>query len=112
MALAAERAGRSNDNITLVGVSRTFPSEAIRAAYQAGIHEFGENRLQEYESKQAVVADLGAKWHFIGHLQSNKARRVVKLFDRVDSVDSLALARKLDAASAEEGKRLPILIEV
>ena len=101
MARAAERAGRRADEVTLVAVSKTFPAEAIRAAYDAGLREFGENRVQEFESKRPKLADLDATWHLIGHLQSNKARRAVQLFDRVDSVDSLALAQKLDSAAAE-----------
>jgi len=112
IARAAERAGRRADEITLVAVSKTFPAEAIRAAYDAGLCEFGENRVQEFEAKQPKIADLNATWHLIGHLQSNKSRRAAQFFDRVDSVDSLALAQKLDSAAAEYGKRLPVLIEV
>jgi PLP dependent protein len=112
IARAAERAGRRADEITLVAVSKTFPAEAIRAAYDAGLRNFGENRVQEFEAKQPKLAGLEATWHFIGHLQTNKARRAVQLFDRVDSVDSLALAQKLDSAAAETSKRVPVLIEV
>jgi PLP dependent protein len=112
IARAAKRAGRSASEITLVAVSKTFPVEAIRAAYDAGMREFGENRVQELEAKHPKLPDLNATWHLIGHLQSNKAKRAVQLFDRVDSVDSLGLAQKLNAAAAELGKRLPILIEV
>jgi pyridoxal phosphate enzyme (YggS family) len=112
MARAAGRAGRRPEEITLVAVSKTFPAEAIRAAFDAGLRHFGENRVQEWESKQMLVADLGAIWHLIGHLQSNKARRAAIRFHRVDSVDSLPLAQKLDAAATAEGKRLHILIEV
>jgi pyridoxal phosphate enzyme (YggS family) len=112
MARAAERAGRRADEVTLVAVSKTFPAEAIRAAYDAGLREFGENRMQEFEAKKPKIADLNATWHLIGHLQSNKSRRAAQLFDRVDSVDSLALAQKLDSAAAEYGKCLPVLIEV
>jgi pyridoxal phosphate enzyme (YggS family) len=112
MARAAERARRQAEEITLVAVSKTFPPEAIRAAFEAGLRHFGENRVQEWESKRPVVADLGATWHLIGRLQSNKVRRAANLFHRVDSVDSLPLAQKLDAAAAAEGKRLQILIEV
>jgi hypothetical protein len=112
IARAAERSARSADEITLVAVSKTFPAEAIRAAFDAGLRDFGENRLQEFEAKQPKLADLHAAWHFIGHLQSNKARRAAELFDRMDSLDSLALAQKLDSAAAEHGKRLPVLIEV
>ena len=112
MARAAERAGRRAEEITLVAVSKTFPAEAIRDAFEAGVRHFGENRVQEWESKQPLVADLAATWHLIGHLQSNKARRAANLFHRVDSVDSAPLAQKLDAAAAAECKRLQILIEV
>src|SRR6202046_1339529 len=112
VARAAGRAGRRVEDVTIVAVSKTFPFEAIRAAYELGLRHFGENRVQEWESKQARVADLDATWHLIGHLQSNKARRAASLFNRVDSVDSLALAQKLDAAAASEAKRLQVLIEV
>jgi pyridoxal phosphate enzyme (YggS family) len=121
VARAARRAGRRPEDVTIVAVSKTFPAEAIRSAYHAGLRHFGENRVQEWESKQARLADLQATWHLIGHLQSNKARRAAHLFDRVDSVDSFALAQKLDASLAMEaaeagaaasGKRLQVLIEV
>src|SRR3984957_16734119 len=125
IARSAARAGRATEDITLVAVSKTFPSEAIRSACELGLRHFGENRVQEWESKQAAVADLDATWHLIGHLQGNKARRAANLFDRVDSVDSLALAQKLEAAFvAEPGaknaesnsvaprNRLQVLIEV
>jgi pyridoxal phosphate enzyme (YggS family) len=110
IARSAARVGRAVEDITLVAVSKTFPSEAIRSAYELGLRHFGENRVQEWESKRAAVADLDATWHLIGHLQSNKARRAANLFDRVDSVDRVALAQKLDVAAASEAKRLKILI--
>jgi pyridoxal phosphate enzyme (YggS family) len=112
IARAAGRAGRRADEITLVAVSKTLPAEAIRAAYEAGVRDFGESRVQEWESKQPKLNALDATWHLIGHLQSNKARRAVHLFDRADSVDSLGLSQRLDSAAANEGKRMPILIEV
>lgn len=112
IARAAERAGRRAEEITIVAVSKTFPTEAIRTAYDAGLRHFGENRVQEWEAKRAAVAQLDAIWHLIGHLQSNKSRRAAYLFHRVDSVDDLALAKRLDAAAAAEGKNLPVLIEV
>ena len=112
IARAAGRAGRREEEITIVAVSKTFPPEAIRAAYQAGVRHFGESRVQEFEAKRPKVADLDVTWHFVGRLQSNKARRAAQLFGRVDTVDSLSLARRLDAAAAAEGKRLPVLIEV
>ncbi len=112
IARAAERCGRRADEITVVAVSKTHPAETIVAAYEAGLRHFGENRVQEWESKQPKVADLDATWHLIGHLQSNKARRAAHLFRRVDSLDDLALAKKLHAAADAEGKCLPVLIEV
>jgi pyridoxal phosphate enzyme (YggS family) len=121
VARAAGRAGRRPEDVTIVAVSKTFPVEAIRSAYHAGLRHFGENRVQEWESKQTQLANLKATWHLIGHLQSNKARRAAHLFHRVDSVDSFALAQKLDTSFAMEaaetgaaasGKRLQVLIEV
>jgi PLP dependent protein len=112
VARAAERAGRRAEEITLVAVSKTFPVEAIRAAFHAGLRDFAENRVQEMQAKRTVLADLDVTWHFIGQLQSNKARLAAQLFDRIDSVDSLSLAQKLDAAAGEIGKRRPVLIEI
>jgi PLP dependent protein len=118
IARAAGRARRNVEEITLVAVSKTFPAEAICAAYDAGLRAFGENRVQEFEAKRSRLKDAGGltggdvTWHLIGHLQSNKARRAAELFDRIDSVDSVAVANKLDSAAAEQGKRLPVLIEV
>jgi len=109
---AAGRAGRHAGEITLVAVSKTVSAEEIRAGYDAGLKHFGESRIQEMEAKQPKLAGLAAAWHFIGHLQTNKARRAVRLFDRIDSVDSLGLAQKLDSAASEEGKILSVLIEV
>ncbi len=112
IAKAAERAERRTDDIALVAVSKTFPAEDVREAYAAGVRHFGENRVQEWEGKRAAIADLQATLHLIGHLQSNKTKRAARLFDRVDSVDSAGLAQKLHSAASEEGKRLPVLIEV
>jgi PLP dependent protein len=123
--LATGRAGRRTEDVTIVAVSKTFPFEAIRAAYDAGLRHFGENRVQEWESKQPRVVDLDATWHLIGHLQGNKARRAAGLFNRVDSVDSLPIVQKLDAGFAadhidekgrvtvvERDKQLQVLMEV
>ncbi len=101
IARAAHRAGRKPEAITLVAVSKMFPAEAIREAYAAGVRHFGENRVQEWESKQPHLADLDAAWHLVGHLQSNKAARAARLFHSVDSVDSVALAQRLDRRAAE-----------
>jgi hypothetical protein len=95
---AASRAGRQSQEITLIAVSKMHSAAQIRELYDAGVRHFGENRVQEWESKRAQLTDLHAGWHMIGHLQSNKATRTVRLFDSVDSVDSAALAERLDRA--------------
>jgi PLP dependent protein len=109
---AAERSGRRPEEIVLVAASKTFPAEAIRAAYEAGIRAFGENRVQEWEAKQPELTDIKPSWHLIGHLQSNKARRASRLFDWIDSIDDVELATKLDDAVAETNEWLAVLIEV
>jgi PLP dependent protein len=96
---AADRAGRRADEVVLVGVSKTFPAEAIGEAFTAGVRHFGENRIQEWELKVPYVAELGATWHLVGHLQRNKTARATALFHRVDSLDSLPLAEKLERAA-------------
>lgn len=113
MAQAARCAGRNPDEIALMAVSKTFPPERIREAYAAGQRLFGENRVQEFAGKAGALRDLpGIEWHLIGHLQTNKAAAASELFDAVDSVDSLRLARKLDAAAAHLSKKLAVLIEI
>lgn len=113
IAAAARSAGRRADEITLLAVSKTFHSDDIRAAYDAGLRVFGENRVQEFAGKVATLRDLqGAEWHMIGHLQTNKAGQAAELFSHVDSVDSLRLARKLNSAASELGKKLSVLIEI
>jgi PLP dependent protein len=111
---AAGRAGRNADEITLIGVSKTHPASAIREAFEAGVRHFGENRVQEWEGKRAGTEGLGATWHLIGHLQSNKAMRAAKLFHSIDSVDDFVLAQRLDRARDETGipGKLRVLIEV
>jgi hypothetical protein len=114
MAVAARRAGRPVESVALMAVTKTFPAERIREAYAAGQRLFGENRVQEFSAKYAGVRDLAdAQFHMIGHLQSNKAAKALEVFTAVDSVDSLHLAEKLNAAAAGKGdKRVPVLIEV
>jgi PLP dependent protein len=111
---AARRAGRLPEEITLIAVSKTQSADAIREAYEAGVRHFGENRVQECEVKHGMVKDLPATWHLIGHLQGNKAARAARLFDSVDSVDDLALARRLDRARGELAGlgQLRVLVEV
>src|SRR5271163_3170689 len=113
IAAAARRAGRNPDDITLMGVSKTFPVESIREAYAAGLRVFGENRVQEFAGKAAALRDLpDAEWHLIGHLQTNKAAKAAELFDAVDSVDSVRMAEKLNTSAASADKILSILIEI
>ncbi len=110
---AAARAGRTPDSITLMAVSKTIEPERIHQAYRAGVRVFGENRVQEFEGKASALADLtDARWHLIGHLQTNKARKAVELFHGVDSVDSLRLAEKLNQSAQQDGKTLAVLIEI
>jgi PLP dependent protein len=114
IAAATNRAGRRAEEITLIGVSKTHPAEAIREAFDAGLRDFGENRVQEWEGKRASIAELPATWHLIGHLQSNKAAKAANLFHSIDAVDDFALAQKLDRAPStlSGGRTLRILIEV
>jgi pyridoxal phosphate enzyme (YggS family) len=110
---AAQRAGRDPGEITLMAVSKTFPAQSIREAYGTGIRIFGENRVQEFSGKSSQLGDLkDAEWHMIGHLQSNKAAAAIQLFAAVDSVDSLKLAEKLNAAAEKLSKKLRVLIEI
>jgi pyridoxal phosphate enzyme (YggS family) len=113
IAAAAARAGRDPAQITLMAVSKTFPVSVIREAYDSGLRVFGENRVQEFAAKRDELTALaGAEWHMIGHLQSNKANKAVELFSAVDTIDSVALARKLNAAAEKIGRVLPVLVEV
>jgi PLP dependent protein len=110
---AARRAGRPSQEIALMAVSKMHSPEKIRESYDAGHRLFGENRVQEFFSKADALRDLrDAQWHMIGHLQTNKATKTVELFRAVDSVDSLKLAEKLDAAARNLGKKLDVLIEI
>ncbi len=114
MAGAALRAGRKPEEVALMAVSKTHPATAILEAIEAGQTLFGENRVQEFAGKHdELVASLAqARFHLIGHLQSNKAAKAVELFDAVDSVDSLRLAERLNEAAERLGKRMDVLIEI
>lgn len=113
VAAAAQSSGRNKDEITLMAVSKTFPVESIREAYTAGVRVFGENRVQEFTGKVEAIRDLpDAEWHLIGHLQTNKAAKAAELFQAVDSVDSVRMAEKLNAAAKAANKTLAILIEI
>jgi pyridoxal phosphate enzyme (YggS family) len=110
---AAKRSGRKSKEIALMAVTKTMPAERIREAYQAGLRLFGENRVQEFAEKSDFVADLhGARWHLIGHLQSNKAAKAATLFDGIDSIDSLRLAEKINEAAQKAERSVRVLIEV
>ncbi len=113
IATAALGSGRKAEEIVVMAVSKTFPPEQIRAAYNTGLRVFGENRVQEFAGKIAALRDLrDAEWHMIGHLQTNKAPQAAELFSHVDSVDSVRLGRKLNSAASALSKRLSVLIEI
>jgi pyridoxal phosphate enzyme (YggS family) len=109
---AAAEHSRPPDAVRLIAVSKTFPVEAIRAAIAAGQREFGENRVQEAIPKIEAIPDADVRWHLIGHLQSNKARKAARPFDVVQSVDSADLLGKLDAAADEARRRPDLLVQV
>ncbi len=112
IAAAERRSGRPAGSVTLVGVVKTLPAEAIAAAVALGLTDLGENRVQEAESHQRTVARDAARWHMIGHLQRNKAGKALELFDVVHGVDGAELAVALDRRALEAGRRLSVLIEV
>lgn len=113
IAKAASRSGRDPDEIKLIAVSKTHPAETLREAMAAGASVFGENKVQEAEGKIVELGRDGIEWHLIGHLQSNKARKAVPLFDVIHSVDSLDIAKRLERICAEEGReRLEVLIQI
>ncbi len=101
------------EEITLMGVSKTFPVADIREAYAAGLRIFGENRVQEFAGKVDALRDFpDTEWHLIGHLQTNKAAKAAELFDAVDAVDSVRMAEKLNTFAQSAGKTLAVLIEI
>jgi pyridoxal phosphate enzyme (YggS family) len=117
IAAAAVRVGRDQSSVRLIGASKTVPAEVLAQAVRAGLQDLGENRVQEAEAKAPLLrADLtdgaGPKWHLIGHLQSNTARKAVALFDWIHSVDSPRLADALDRIALELGRTPRVLIEV
>jgi pyridoxal phosphate enzyme (YggS family) len=109
IAAATARAGRRRSDITLVAVTKKFPAEVVRAAYELGLRDFGENYVQEFEQKQVGLAGLpDARFHLIGHLQANKAKKAAELFDSIQTLDSEKLVRRLD----QEAKPVDVMIEV
>ena len=110
---AAVRAKRAPGEITLVAISKTHPAERIRTAIACGVTDVGENRLQEAEPKIGEVGRSAARWHLVGHLQANKVRKAVRLFDVIHSLDSVDLAKRLNRVCIEEGREvLPVLLQV
>lgn len=113
IANAADRSGRDPGEVKLVAVSKTHPPEILREAIAANVHVFGENKVQEAEGKIEEIGREAAEWHLIGHLQSNKARKAVQLFDVIHSVDSVDIAKRLERICGEEGReKLSVLIQV
>ena len=111
IAAACQRAGRSRESVTLVAVTKTFPADAVDAVIAAGAKHVGENRVQEARDKKPAVSSP-AQWHLIGHLQSNKAKDAVRLFDVIHTVDTLGLAEKIARSAETSGKVQDVLIEV
>ncbi|MGH9359005.1 MAG: YggS family pyridoxal phosphate-dependent enzyme [Terriglobia bacterium] len=109
---ACRRSGRRPEEVRLVAVSKTFPAGRIREAFEGGLRDFGENRVQECAQKKPLLGGLDITWHLIGHLQTNKAQKARSLFNTIHSVDSLRVASALHAASPNSENRLPILLQV
>jgi pyridoxal phosphate enzyme (YggS family) len=112
IAAAAARAGRTPADVSLVAVTKTRTPVEIEAAYKAGVRHLGENRVEEAAEKRPLLDLAGVTWHMVGHVQGRKARRAIELFDVVQSVDSVRLARRLESLAAERNLVLPILVEV
>ena len=109
---AARRSGRLPSSVTLVAISKTFPFDAVRAAAACGQVDFGENKVQEGQAKILAGGALPLRWHLIGHLQSNKAKKAAALFDVIHSIDSADLLRTVDEAATERGRQIDVLIQV
>jgi len=112
IAAAAAAAGRDPASVKLLAVSKTFGADRVRAAYDAGQRDFGENKVQEALQKIEATADLPIRWHLIGHLQSNKARKAGAAFAAIHSIDSIDLLRRVDAAAAEQGTAPDLYVQV
>jgi pyridoxal phosphate enzyme (YggS family) len=112
IAAACREAGRPRSEVGLMAVSKMHPVSAIVAAEALGVRLFGENKVQEFQEKSAQLTLPGAEFHMIGHLQSNKAARAAELFSSVDTLDSVALAERLNQAATRVGRRLGVLIEI
>ncbi len=112
IAAACARSRRRPEDVRLIAISKTVPAERIREAYEAGLRDFGENRVQEARDKRLALADLTATWHLVGRLQTNKARPAREHFHWFHALDSIRLAERLENAAAPGGGRLPVLLEV
>ena len=112
LANAAIRAGRKPEDVRLIAVSKTHPIDAVRAAADAGQVDFGENKVQEALQKIAQLPDTRLRWHLIGHLQSNKARKAAQAVNSIHAIDSVDLLKKVDQAAAEAGRTVDVLIQV
>ncbi|HKS09335.1 MAG TPA: YggS family pyridoxal phosphate-dependent enzyme [Pyrinomonadaceae bacterium] len=113
VAAAAEQCGRDPSGVSLIAISKTHPASVIKEVIELGATDLGENRVQEAETKIPEVGQKGARWHLVGHLQANKARKALGLFDVIHSLDSIELARRLDRLCAEIGREsLPLLIQI
>jgi len=111
IAEAASRSGRGPEGITLVAVTKTIDTHHIQAGMAAGLTVFGENRVQEAAGKILEIGH-GVQWHMIGHLQTNKVKKALELFDLIQSVDSLHLAREIEKQASSIGRRIPVLLQV
>ena len=113
IAAACQRSGRSPEEVTVVAVTKGFPPEAVREGFAAGLNQFGENRVQEAQVKLPLLAGLAPRptWHMVGHLQTNKVKTVLSLFDIIQSVDSFHLAQEI-SRRAPQSVRVPVLLEV
>ncbi len=115
MAHAAMRAGREPDEITLIAVSKNVPASAVKSAIESGLRDFGENRVQEFSAKRLQLSlprGYSMRWHLIGHLQKNKTKTAVELFDVIHSVDSLELAERINKQAEKMGKIQEVLVQV
>ena len=109
---ACHRVGREPEEVTLVAVTKTFPASVVRQAVAAGLADFGENYVQEMRLKQADLKDLSIRWHFIGHLQTNKVKSIVEIVHLIHSVDSLELGKEISKRAQAVNRNIPVLVEV
>ena len=108
---ACARSGRASESVRLLPVTKGFPAETVRSAVALGLREFGENRVQEAEGKIAAVSPR-PRWHLVGHLQSNKAKRAVELFDVIQSIDAARIAEEVSRRAADAGRKVTCFVEV